>query len=400
MKNTDGWKNKLFLVGMAVVFMLFISACSPGGWGPVTAPTITSADNVTFSVETAGTFTVTATGTPSPSFALTGDLPSGVTFNDTTGVLSGTPDTGSGGIYKLTITASNGISPAATQIFTLTVLLVDPVEPWTFTATADTWLNTNPYTSKHDGGWVYSAREDVLYAIYGNSNNGRTLYRIDHIGHTYTVAATSGDIRHGSQPVIDDTGTYVYLTPSESSATLERYNTTTGELTTLATAPYNATYSHGTWKGGMLWIVLNDYHLYYYDPSYDSWHDTGENLGNMANLASSGPDSSLIYIMIAGGAFFSYDVTNGIVASLTSRPGGFYLGGNDELTWFGANVGFIYAADNYSSAPVIYDIASDTWYSLTDPHAPNSWAGHATYDSKRMRLYVTGTSNTVWYYQY
>jgi hypothetical protein len=44
-----------------------------------------------------------------------------VTFNPATGVLSGTPATGSNQTYNITITASNGILPNATQSFTLTV---------------------------------------------------------------------------------------------------------------------------------------------------------------------------------------------------------------------------------------------------------------------------------------
>ena len=137
MKSTVCWRNTLFLFGMIVFLMLLISACTPGN-GPTAhrvAPTITSADSTVFTVGTAGTFTVTATGNPTPTFALTGTLPSGVTFNDMTGVLSGTPAAGSSGIYPVTITASNGVSPDATQNFTLTVystvaMIISSAGPW------------------------------------------------------------------------------------------------------------------------------------------------------------------------------------------------------------------------------------------------------------------------------
>jgi hypothetical protein len=88
--------------------------------GP-TAPTITSATNATFTVGMAGSFTVTATGSPTPTFNETGALPNGVSFNSSTGVLGGTPATGSAGSYPLTVTAQNGILPNAAQNFTLTV---------------------------------------------------------------------------------------------------------------------------------------------------------------------------------------------------------------------------------------------------------------------------------------
>jgi large repetitive protein len=85
------------------------------------APTISSAKTATFSVGNAGSFTVTTTGFPSATFTESGALPSGVTFNMSTGVLSGTPNPGSGGTYHLKFTASNGFGAAASQNFTLTV---------------------------------------------------------------------------------------------------------------------------------------------------------------------------------------------------------------------------------------------------------------------------------------
>jgi hypothetical protein len=52
-----------------------------------------------------------------------GSLPSGVTFNAATGVLSGTPASGTIGTYPLTFTAHNGVGSDAIQNFTLTVSL-------------------------------------------------------------------------------------------------------------------------------------------------------------------------------------------------------------------------------------------------------------------------------------
>jgi large repetitive protein len=89
-----------------------------------TAPAITSANNTTFTVGAAGSFTVTTTGAPTPSLTETGTLPSGVTFKDNgngTGTLSGTPASGTAGTYSLTITASNGVGTPANQSFTLKI---------------------------------------------------------------------------------------------------------------------------------------------------------------------------------------------------------------------------------------------------------------------------------------
>jgi hypothetical protein len=88
-------------------------------------PAIASGAAATFQVGTAGSFTVVATGGPTPSLSQTGALPSGVSFIDNgngTARLAGTPAAGTDGIYPIAIKASNGASPDAVQSFALTVV--------------------------------------------------------------------------------------------------------------------------------------------------------------------------------------------------------------------------------------------------------------------------------------
>jgi hypothetical protein len=86
------------------------------------APAITSAASTTFTVGTAGSFAVVATGSPAPTLAESGPLPSGVTFDPGTGLLAGTPAAGTVASYPITLTAANGVAPDATQTFTLHVV--------------------------------------------------------------------------------------------------------------------------------------------------------------------------------------------------------------------------------------------------------------------------------------
>src|SRR5207253_742483 len=88
------------------------------------APAITSAASTSFTVGTAGTFTITTTGSPTPTITLDGAQPAWLSFvdnTDGTATLSGTPDAGSDLSYSFTITARNGVSPVATQDFTLRI---------------------------------------------------------------------------------------------------------------------------------------------------------------------------------------------------------------------------------------------------------------------------------------
>jgi hypothetical protein len=88
------------------------------------APAITSGNSAAFAVGQSGTFALTSTGSPKAALTESGALPAGVTFTDNgngTATLAGTPLSGSGGTYQISITAHNGTSSDATQSFTLTV---------------------------------------------------------------------------------------------------------------------------------------------------------------------------------------------------------------------------------------------------------------------------------------
>jgi hypothetical protein len=87
-------------------------------------PAFTSANNATFQVGTPGSFLVTTTGFPAAAITESGALPSGVTLvshGDGTATLGGTPAANTGGVYNITLLASNSAGNAM-QTFTLTVL--------------------------------------------------------------------------------------------------------------------------------------------------------------------------------------------------------------------------------------------------------------------------------------
>ena len=86
----------------------------------LTPPNITSANIASFTVGQIGTYVVTATGNLAPTFSATG-LPGWASLNSVTGELSGTPSSTAASPFSITLTASNGNLPNATQSFTLKV---------------------------------------------------------------------------------------------------------------------------------------------------------------------------------------------------------------------------------------------------------------------------------------
>jgi len=118
----------LFLV--AVFCTLLPQTASGVGY----SVSFTSANNATFTVGSAGTFSVTTTGNGVPTFSALTPLPSWLTLNAGSGLLSGTPVLP--GVYTFTLRAIVGTGSAppgrfapdgpvggatATQVFTLTV---------------------------------------------------------------------------------------------------------------------------------------------------------------------------------------------------------------------------------------------------------------------------------------
>jgi hypothetical protein len=166
----------------------------------VQAPAVTSAPGASFTIGSAGAFTVTATGYPAPTLSVSGALPGGVTFTPATGALAGTPAAGTGGTWPLTFTASNGVAPNATQNFTLTVNVpaTVPGQPAAPTAVAGNASATVNFVAPTNGGSPITGYTVVSIPAGGvDTNAGTTL--IPHVvtgltngtSYTFTVFATN-----------------------------------------------------------------------------------------------------------------------------------------------------------------------------------------------------------------
>jgi N-acetylneuraminic acid mutarotase len=179
------------------------------------APAITSAIETTFTSAVAGNFTVTATGFPIATISEAGTLPSGVTFtSNSNGTATLTGKSTAAGSYPITITASNGTAPNATQNFTLAVSSAGLTSPtpgsvlgtsnvqftWTPNAGAtqySLWLGlSGPGSSSlYTSGWLTTtsatvpslpAKGATVYARLYSTIGGKNQY----IDYTFTEAGT------------------------------------------------------------------------------------------------------------------------------------------------------------------------------------------------------------------
>jgi hypothetical protein len=200
---------------------------------PSQAPSITSTPSTSFTIGSPGSFTITSIGTPTPSLTESGSLPSGVTFTDNgndTATLSGTPAAGTVGSYPITITASNGVSPDATQDFTLTV-----------TGLATTTTPTvNPSSVSHGSKVTYKATVSSSRAPTGTVSfavGSRTLC-------TATLKSETATCKSGKAPTGSDTVTATYSGDSTFAPSTGTTHLTVTRITTATAArvhPISAT---------------------------------------------------------------------------------------------------------------------------------------------------------------
>ena len=160
----------------------------------IVPPIFTSGATAQFNATQAATFTVTASGSPAPTFTATG-LPAWLTLNATTGVLSGTAPNGSVSPLALTITANNGAS--ATQSFALTIISAPTIAASPIGGTIARGQNGNfSVTAAGTGPFSYQWRKDGV-AISGATSSTLVVAGAQSVaagGYSVTVTNLVGSV--------------------------------------------------------------------------------------------------------------------------------------------------------------------------------------------------------------
>jgi autotransporter-associated beta strand protein len=201
------------------------------------APLITSADTTTFTVGAAGSFAVTASASPPPVISASGNLPNGLSYSfDSSshgGAISGTAAIGTGGTYPITVTATNGITPDATQNFTLVVHEAPSITSANSTTFA---VGSNGVFSVTATGYpAPTFSVDTLPAGVTLTNNGDATATVGGTpdpgtGGVYTITITAGN------GVVPDATQSFTLTVTEAQATPTPTATATATATVTPTA--------------------------------------------------------------------------------------------------------------------------------------------------------------------
>jgi sugar lactone lactonase YvrE len=157
------------------------------------APLITSSSSLAVGVGHKLSFKITAAGKPKPAITESG-LPSWATFTPAaaggSAIVSGTPPTGSGGVYHITFGASNGVGFPVTQNATLSVLAFTSPTSATFPLNqSDSFTVTTSVPSSSVAIALLSGSlpPDVSFTV--NSNGTATLSGVP-VGKAKTYSMT------------------------------------------------------------------------------------------------------------------------------------------------------------------------------------------------------------------
>ncbi len=144
------------------------------------APTIISTPVTEAIVGQSYTYDVDATGNPAPTYSLI-SAPNSMTINPSSGVISWTPS--ATGDFDVTAGASNGISPDANQMFTITVSSEPPAPPAGLTPitsiTADGTSGVDPISLTSVTIGSYTVNVDDLRTGTGSGTGGSGTYPVE-----------------------------------------------------------------------------------------------------------------------------------------------------------------------------------------------------------------------------
>ncbi len=209
-------------------------------------------------------FPITATGIPLPAFRQSGRLPGGVKFvdnGDGTASLYGRPGNGLGqvGDYFLTLTASNGVAPAATQNFKLTITrppVITSVNNATFVVGASNTFTVGTKTSRLTVNLSFTGALPAGVTFVANTNGTATLSGTPPPGsegpYPITITASNGTLPNAKQtftltvqdappvlkaPAITSSASTTFTVGTEGIFTARTTGTPTSSLTLTGTQP-------------------------------------------------------------------------------------------------------------------------------------------------------------------
>lgn len=286
-------------------------------------------------------------------------------------------------------------------------------DTWDSMANTDFGATTNQINNNvYIGGDLAYDGDDTIYAIQAGARTGFASYSIS--SNSWTQLPNTPVIPYdGSQIVYDSTSSAIYFTSGWANPFLYKYKLSDQTWTELPEAP--ASISGGSAMrnvGGLIYVLRGgSSNLFWrYNIAKSSWQIPAMGLfgtefrgtdyrtfGYGAQIVKGDQD---YYYLTRGNydnLFIRYDSATGESVHMADPPVGFYTG--SSIT-YDEDANKIYViGSQYDQNFYVYDIATDTWSTLSsDPLPITSSSGSSLrYDGSRYVYWISGGSTTTFY---
>jgi hypothetical protein len=390
-----------------------------GGGTGGTAPSFSSAGQTTFQAGRPGTFTVSVSGSPTPSISESGTLPTGVTFADNgngTATLSGQPGASTPGVYPLVFTADNGTAPNASQDFSLTVTQAAAAVALPLKASANgRYLvdqNNNPFLLLGDSPQsllVNVDTSDMNSYMSDRQLHGFNAILVMVLCDSYTAGSASGDTFDGIAPFTTGSSPADYDLSTPNDAYFSRLDSlistaaaddlvvmldpieTGGWLATLENNGPTKAFNYGAFLGNryknspnIIWHSGNDFQDWASDPtdnnlvfevmsgiaSTDSNHLQSIELNYLSSFSNQ--DTSLSPVLTFDAAYTYFETYDEVLQAYSSSP---------TLPAFltEANYEFENTSGGLPSATGVFVLREQEYWTLTSGATGQLYGNHYTW---------------------
>lgn len=300
-----------------------------GALPPANLPVITSATTATGTYGVAFTYQITATNSPT-SYGAVGTLPTGLSLDSGTGIISGTPTTP--GVVHFVITATNAYGSGSSYLSISIGAAVVSEGRWTDLIASGKVITTNPFIC----GYTVTASGTMSFFV-NSSNVGGTFPP----GITYQLVSNGAVLQSGTTSGGETSLTFTQAVTNSSYTLVFTSSSAACGLAVGATV-YTAKFSNGSVRGPVAGPSIGNYQL-------------GLTLNGVDPATTIG--SSRMIRILPGGQVDTLQPP-GFYMAWGGNPGNYVSTANPNLAWPGAltSVTATLAAQSTYSADALIEI--------------------------------------------
>ncbi|KAH3756795.1 tripartite motif-containing protein 66 [Pelomyxa schiedti] len=267
---------------------------------------------------------------------------------------------------------------------------------------------TVAFTDPHDGGAAWDPNRRILFALYGNDNDGRDLHvtKVDRNGSGAAVKHPNKIpfSTHGAYPVFDgDCRLYVFESESGVRNRFGYIHVETLVFTELSTLHCEkfAEYCSPVFTAGFVFAIGETGHtVWRYSPQANLWTKTPLAFGEKVRLLVDSRTPHVLWALIEYGTLLSSDLPLTDVVPVKTehsrRPRAYDLTSNHEAFVVPLGNSSFLLFTSKDDAWQVYNTGTKIWVSVEGMERPNGSSAHGWYDAETKTVFIQHNGSAVW----